>query len=112
MAAQALEIEVKLQELPGLSQVSVALDSKSTSTQRVFDVTFDAALGDVASLVYVGPCQAYNGPLAPMNALGASKTVAVGSLVNGQAAFTPAVITFATSGTSATQVTPLGLFFY
>ena len=104
LAAQALELEVKLQELPGLAKVSVAVDSTlSTATLRVFDVTFDAVSGDVPSLVYVGPCQAYNGPLAAMNALGATKSVVVGSVVNGQAAFTPTVVSFATTGTSATQ---------
>ena len=104
LAASALELEVKLQEVPGLSLVKVAMDpTLSTATLRVFHVTFDAVSGNVPTLVYLGPCQAYNGPLAAMNALGTTKGVVVSSMVNGQAAFTPTVVSFATTGTSVTQ---------
>ena len=97
LAAAALELEVKLQELPGLSKLSVTLDpSGTTATQRVYRVTFDASYGLVAPLAYAGACGA-------SAALPPTQTVRVATLVPGVAANTPAVVSFATSGASATQ---------
>jgi len=97
LGAAPLELEVKLQELPGLSKLAVTLDPASTtSTLRTYRVTFDASYGVLATLTYAGACGA-SASLPP------SQTVQVTTTLPGVAANTPAVVSFATSGASATQ---------
>jgi len=54
--ASELEVETKLEELPGIDSISVKYESvKSSSTKRVYTITYDGfknSNGDVAELAY------------------------------------------------------------
>jgi hypothetical protein len=92
MVTSALELEVKLGELSGLSALSVSYETETSSaTERVFTVTFPASLGDVSALSYGGSCAGGN----------LTAVVQVRTLIEGQRGYVPEIYKIVTQNSTS-----------
>ena len=85
LSADALELEVKLQEIIGLGSVSVDL-IQSTSVSRIFTVTFPDTSSGISALSYGGFCVGSNSSVSF-----STVDVAVSTVIQGQRSFIPEI---------------------
>jgi hypothetical protein len=93
LSTSALDLEIKLEELMGLSALSVVYDTTTSSViERVFSVAFDASMGNVPAISYGGPCDGASFSVSP---------VAVNTLTEGQVAFVPEIFQIVTQNSTS-----------